>query len=52
MLRGDTTDFIPTTLWPPDSPYLNPFDHKVRGMMQEQVYHTPVHDVNYLKQRL
>ena len=41
MLRWDTTDFIPFTLWPPDSTDLNPVDHKVWGMMQEQVYHTP-----------
>jgi len=52
ILRGDTTYFIPPTLWPPDSPDLNPVDHKAWGMMQEQVYHTPIYDVNYLKQRL
>ncbi len=52
MLRRDTPDFIPPTLWPPDSPDLNPVDHKVWSVMQEQVYHTPIHDVNYLKQRL
>jgi len=52
MLQRDTTDFIPPTLWPPDSPDFNPVDHKVWGMMREQVYHTPIHDINYLKQRL
>jgi len=40
------------TLWPPDSQDLNPVDHKVWSVVEEQVYHTPIHDVNYLKQRL
>jgi len=52
MLRRDTTSFIPLTLWPPDSQDFNPVDHKVWSVMEEQVYHTPIHDVNYLKQRL
>jgi len=52
MLRRDMPDFIPPTLWPPDSQDLNPGDHKAWNVMEEQVYHTPIHDVNYLKQRL
>jgi len=31
---------------------LNPVDHKVWSVMEEQVFHTPIYDVNYLKQRL
>jgi len=31
---------------------LNPVDRKVWNMMEKQVYCTPIHDVNYLKQRL
>jgi len=52
VLRKDTPDFIPPLLWPPDSEDLNPVDHKVWSMMEEQGYHAPIHIVNYLKQRL
>jgi len=52
MPRRNTPELIPPTLWPPDSPDLNPVDHKVWSVMQEQVYHTPIHDANHLKQRL
>src|SRR6218665_3366942 len=47
-----TPDFIPLTLWPPNSPDLNPADYKMWSVMQEQVYHTPIHDVDDLRQRL
>jgi len=49
MLRRETPNFIPPTLWPPNSQDLNPVDHKVWSVMEEQIYHTPIHDVNYLK---
>jgi len=56
VLRRDTPDFIPPTLWPPDcgpdSQDLNPVDHKVWSVMEGQVYLTSIYDVNYLKQRL
>ena len=50
ILRRDTPDFIPPTLWPPDSQDLNPVDHKMWSVKEQQVYHTPIHDVS--KQRL
>ena len=31
MPRRNTPDLIPPTLWPPDSPDLNPVDHKMGG---------------------
>src|SRR6218665_167088 len=34
-----------------DSPDLNPAYYKVWSVAQEQVYQTPIHDVNDLKQR-
>ena len=43
---------LPPTLWPPDSQDLNPVDHKVWSVMEEQVCYTPIHDINYLKQCL
>jgi len=29
MLRRDTPDYIPPTLWPPNSPALNPVNYKL-----------------------
>ena len=52
MLTRETPDFIPPTLWPPNSPDLNPVDYKVWSVMQERVYQTEMHIVNDLKQRL
>ena len=39
-------------IWPPNSPDLNVVDYKAWSVMQEQVYQTPIHDVNDLRQRL
>ena len=52
MLTRETPDFIPLTLWSPNSPDLNPVDYKVWSVMQERVYQTEMHNVNDLKQRL
>jgi len=34
----ETPDFIPPTLWPQNSPDLNPIDYKVWSVMQKKVY--------------
>ena len=52
MLTKDMPDFIHPTLWSPNCPDLNPVDYKVWSVMQEQVYQTPIHDVNDLMQHL
>jgi transposase len=52
MLRCQTPSFIPPSLWPPNSPDLNPVDYKVWGVLQDRVYRTRVRDVDHLKQRL
>jgi len=52
MLRRDTPAFIPPTLWPPNSPDLNPVDYKIWGVLQERVYRTRIRDVEHLKERL
>ena len=41
-------DFIPPTLWPPNSPDLNPVDYKIWSVMQEKVYHSRIEDVDEL----
>ena len=52
MLRLNTPAFIPPTLWPPNSPDLNPVDYKIWGVLQNRVYRTRIRDVDHLKERL
>ena len=33
LLNHETPDFIPSSLWPPNSPDLNPVDYKVWGVL-------------------
>jgi len=52
LLLTETPAFIPPTLWPPNSPDLNPVDYKVWLLLQEQVYKVKVNDVDELHQRI
>ena len=52
LLQQETPQFISPDQWPPNSPDLNPVDHRIWGWMQERVYKTPVRDIDDLKQRL
>ena len=52
LLTRETPDFIPPTLWPPNSPDLNPVDYKVWSVLQERVYRSRIRDVDHLKERL
>ena len=52
LLHNETPDFIPPTLWPPNSPDLNPVDYKIWSVMQERVYRTKVRDIEDLRQRI
>jgi len=47
----DTPEFIPPTLWPPNSPDLNTVDYKVRSVMQEKVYKKQIKDTDELRAR-
>jgi len=38
LLDQETPDFIPPTLWPPNSPDLNSVDYTVWSVLQERVY--------------
>ena len=51
-LSTETPAFIPPTLWPPNSPDLNPVDYKVWSVLQEQVYNVKVNNVDELRQRI
>ena len=52
FLEKETPDFLPPTLWPPNSPDLNPVDYKIWGCLQELVYRTKVRDVDDLASAL
>jgi len=45
-------DFIPPTLWPPNSPDLNPVDYSIWSVLQERVYRSRIADTDELKTRL
>jgi len=49
LLSQETPDFIPPSLWVPNSLDLNPVDYKVWGLLQERVYRSPVKDIDYLR---
>ena len=38
LLEKEVPDFISPSLWPPNSPDLNPVDYKIWSLVQERVY--------------
>jgi len=52
FLERETPDFIPPTMWPPNSPDLNPVDYSIWSVLQEKVYHSRIIDLEELKTRL
>jgi len=48
LLTVETPEFIPRTLWPPNSPDLNPVDYEVWSVMQEKVYKKRIKDIDKL----
>jgi len=52
LLKSVVPDLIAPTLWPPNSPDLNPVDYKICGILQERVYRSRIRDVDQLKERL
>ena len=52
FLRRETPAFITPSLWPPNSPDLNPVDYKIWGVLQDRVYRTRIRDVEHLRERL
>ena len=52
FLSRNTPDFISPLPWPPNSSDLNLVDYEVWGVLQQQVYHSRIRDVDHLKQRL
>jgi hypothetical protein len=52
MLRREAPALIVPSVWPPNSPDLNPVDYKIWGVLQQGVYCTKIRDVEHLKERL
>jgi inhibitor of nuclear factor kappa-B kinase subunit alpha len=52
LLQKETPDFIPPTVWPPNSPDLNPVDYKIWSVMQENVYKYQIKNVDELRERI
>jgi len=52
LLSTETPAFILPTLWPPNSPDLNPVDYKVWSVLQRQVYKVNVNNVDELRQHI
>jgi len=46
LQQRETPEFIPSEMWPPNSPDLNPVDYSIWGMLQERVYRSWIHDVS------
>ena len=51
LSEKETSEFISSQLWPPNSPDLNPLDYSALGILQEKVYKTCFTDPDELKQR-
>jgi len=49
FLSCNTPDFIAPSLWPPNSPDLNPVDYQVWSALQQHVYQSRIHNVEQLK---
>ena len=51
LLKRETPDFIPSSLWPPHSLDL-PVDYKIWGLLQQRVYIRKIQNVEELRQRI
>ena len=49
-LEKEVPDFISPSLWPLNSPDLNPVDYKTWSLVQEHVYQQPISNINELRE--
>ena len=52
FLEQRVPDFISPTLWPPNSPDLNPIDYSIWSVLQEKVYRSTIANVDELETRM
>ena len=52
LLKRETTDFIQPSLWPPDSPDLNPVDCEIWDVLCWRVYSRKIQTMDELQQRI
>src|SRR6218665_3416746 len=52
FLERKVPDFISPTLWPPNSPDLNPVDHSIWSVLLEKVYRSTIANVSEFDMRL
>jgi len=52
LLEKEVPDFISPSLWPPNSPDLNPVDYKIWSLVQEHVYQQPISNIDELRERI
>jgi len=50
LLEKEVLGFISPSLWPPNSPDLNPIDYKIWSLVQERVYQQPISNINELRE--
>jgi len=51
-VRQETSNFLASNQWPPNSPDLSPVDYEILAVMQHRVYHRQIYSVDELKLRL
>ena len=49
LVRRETPSFIGPELWPANSPFLNPVDYRIWGLIQERVYQTAIRNIDEMK---
>src|SRR6218665_3094872 len=52
FLERKVPDIISKTLWPPNSPHLNPVDYSIWSVLREKVYRSTMANVSELDMRL
>jgi len=50
--KVETPDSIPSNLWPPNSPDLNPVDYRIWSLLQERVHKTSIKDAYELRRHI
>jgi len=52
FLQQNVPNFIEPSVWPPNSPDINPVDYAVWGALQQDVYRVPIVGLQDLKDRV